>query len=130
MLLDAFEIFTQAASNPNVASATHSDYKGHTTIKTLGATDPIGCSWGATVPDGNPGRASDVFMTQDSKILRQVPFGHTSKVDKGFICDNEAAKEGAISTGPRRGFAMQHSNHRSTPLRHKRLATRASLLRT
>ena len=72
----------------------HSDYKKHCTLKELGGTDVIGCPWYGTIPDGNPGRASDVSMTADTKILRQVPFGCTAKVDKGFIVDNIAIAEG------------------------------------
>ena len=94
MLLDAFEIFTQSSSNPNVASALHSDYKKHATAKFLGATDPIGCAWDQSVSDAYPGKASDVFATQDSEILKQVPYGHKTKVDKGFICDNIAIECG------------------------------------
>ena len=107
LLLDAFEIFCEASSNVNVSSSTHSDYKGHTTVKWLGGTDPIGCPWGATVPDGNPGRASDVLVTNDTKILRQVPFGHTCKVDKGFIADNLAAGEGVILDRPQKRLKKQ-----------------------
>ena len=60
LLLDAFELFCQQSSNPNVASSTHSDYKKHCTIKILGGCDPIGCPWAGTgtVPDRYPGRAS------------------------------------------------------------------------
>ena len=67
LLLDAFEIFTQASSNYNVASSTYSDYKKHCTSKFLGGCDPIGCPFDNTVPDANPGRASDVFMIDDTK---------------------------------------------------------------
>jgi len=94
LLLDAFECFSESSSNPNVSSSTHSDYKSHNTVKCLGAVDPIGCSWGATVSDGYPGKASDVNMTKDTKILRQVYCGHTAKVDKGFLVNNIAAAEG------------------------------------
>jgi hypothetical protein len=107
LLLDAFEIFAQSSSNYNVASSTYSDYKGHPTIKWLGATDPIGCPWNMTVPDGNPGRISDVVVTEDTKILQQVPFGHTCKVDKGFIVDNEAALEGVVMDRPQKRLKKQ-----------------------
>jgi len=107
LLLNAFEIFTQSSSNYNVASSTHSEYKKHCTVKFLGGTDPIGCPWAGTVPDGNPGRASDVIMTVDTKILRQVPFGHTTKVDKGFIVDNEAATEGVVVDRPQKKMRKQ-----------------------
>lgn len=107
LLLDAFEIFTQTSSNPGVASSTHSDYKKHCTVKFLGGTDPIGCPWNGTIPDGNPGRASDVIMTSDTNILRQIPFGGTSKVDKGFIVDNDAIAEGVTIDRPQKRLKKQ-----------------------
>ena len=93
LLLDGFETFAQQSSNVNVASSTHSEYKTHCTVTFLGGVDPIGCPWNGTVPDGNPGQISDVMATADTKILRQVPFGHTCKVDKGFIIINEASTD-------------------------------------
>ena len=69
LLLDAFELFCEGSSKsmfPLLRIRT-------TTVKWLGGTDPIGCPWGATVPDGNPGRASDVLVTNDTKILRHTP---------------------------------------------------------
>ena len=59
LLLDAFEIFSQQPSDPNVSSATYLDYKGHSTVKFLGAVDPIGCLHAASVSDGNGGKKSD-----------------------------------------------------------------------
>jgi hypothetical protein len=79
--LDATEIFVQKSSNNNVASSTYSDYKGHETAKFLAACDPIECVWGDCVPDANPGRISDVVLTADTKILRQVYASGTCKVD-------------------------------------------------
>ena len=107
LLLDAFEIFTQASSNYNVSSSLHSDYKKHCTVKFLGATDPIGCPWNGTVPDGNPGRASDVIVTSDTKILRQVPFGNTCKVNKDFTVDNLAAMESIVIDRPQKRLKKQ-----------------------
>mmetsp|Transcript_41361 Transcript_41361/g.86823 ORF Transcript_41361/g.86823 Transcript_41361/m.86823 type:complete len:197 (+) Transcript_41361:1400-1990(+) len=46
-------------------------------------------------------------MTVDTKILRQVPFGHTTKVDKGFIVDNEAATEGVVVDRPQKKMRKQ-----------------------
>ena len=61
----------------------------------------------ATVPDDNPGRINNVMATADTKILRQIPFGHTCKVDKGFIIDNEAAEEGVILDRPQKRLRKQ-----------------------
>ena len=112
LLLDAFEIFTEQSSNSNVSSSTHSEYKKHCTVKFLGAVDPIGCSWAGTVPDGNTGRLSDVIATKDTKILRQVPFGHVVQGDKGFLVDNPAAYEGVDVDRPakRRRKQVQQSD--------------------
>lgn len=104
---NAFEIFSQSSSNVSVASPTHSDYKKHCTIKFFCGTDPIGCPWAATVPNGSPGRASDVMVTKDTQILEQVPFGYTSKVDKGFIVDNDAVAEGVTIDGPQKRLKKQ-----------------------
>jgi hypothetical protein len=95
---DGTEIFCQQSANNNVASATHSDYKGHNTIKFLVFCDPIGCIWDGCVPDGNPGKISDVVATEDTLILRECcPFGSTVKTDKGFLVDNQAAREGVVN---------------------------------
>ena len=107
MLLDACEYFTQESSNPNVAASTHSDYKSHCTVKLSGACDPIGCTWEGSIPDGNPGRKSNVVATEDSKILRQIFFGHTAKADKGFIVDSEAAEEGVLVNRPQKRMCKQ-----------------------
>ncbi|KAL7537895.1 hypothetical protein ACHAXR_008145 [Thalassiosira sp. AJA248-18] len=103
LLLDAFEIFTQASSNPNVSSSTHSDYKKHNTVKFLGGCDPIGCSYAGSVSEGYPGKTSDVFMTEHTNILRKVHFGGTAKVDKGFMVNNIGARLGVdIDRPPKR----------------------------
>eukprot|EP00985_Skeletonema_marinoi_P012615 scaffold6122_cov167-Skeletonema_marinoi.AAC.1 len=82
----------------NVASTTHSDYKKHCTVKFLAACGIIGEVPAEWVPDGRGGRASDVMMTDHTNILRFVPYGHTCKVDKGFIVNLIAAREGVIQT--------------------------------
>ncbi len=102
MLLDAVEIFAQQSSNPNVASTTHSDYKKHCTVKFLAACGLIGEVPAEWVPDGRGGRASDVMMTDHTNILKFVPFGHTCKVDKGFIVNLIAAREGVIVDRPQK----------------------------
>jgi hypothetical protein len=101
------EIFCQKSSNPNVSSATHSDYKKHNTIKFLGAVDPIGCSWNGTTPNGYPGHASDVVATRHSKILQQVPFCYFCKVDKGFLVDNIAVDDGVTIDRPQKRLKGQ-----------------------
>ena len=59
------------------------------------------------MPDPNPGKASDNFMTDETKILQQVPFGGTAKVDRGFLVDNEAAFEGVILDRPQKRLKKQ-----------------------
>jgi hypothetical protein len=102
MLLDAVEIFAQQSSNPNVASTTHSDYKKHCTAKFLAACGVIGEIPAEWVPDGRGGKASDVMMTDHTNILKFVPFGHTCKVDKGFIVNLIAAREGVVIDRPQK----------------------------
>ena len=106
LLLDAFKIFAQQSSNPNVASTTYSDYKGHCTIKFLCGVDNIGCPHAKTVPDGGMGRHADGSMTKESGILKETPFSHSCKTDKGFIIDNDAAAEGVIIDRPQK--QMKH----------------------
>ena len=107
LLLDAFEVFCMESSNYDVASSTFSNYKEHTTIKFLGGCCPIGCPWAGTVPDGFPGRCSDVVATLESGILKQVPFGWFSTCDKGFIVDNLAADEGNYIDRPQKRLKKQ-----------------------
>ncbi|KAL7534641.1 hypothetical protein ACHAXR_006013 [Thalassiosira sp. AJA248-18] len=107
MLLDASEIFVQQSSNTNVASSTHSDYKGHTTVKFLGACDPIGCVPAKFISEDNPGRAGDGLITKHSNILHEVPFGHTVKVDKGFLIENDAAALGVHVDRPQKRLQKQ-----------------------
>ena len=107
LLLDALEVFTQQSFNSHVASATYSDYKKYCTAKLLGGCNPIGCPWWDIVPDANPSKASGNFMTDDTKILQQVPFGGTVKVDRGFLVNNEAAFEGVILDRPHKRLKKQ-----------------------
>ena len=107
LLLYAFKVFTQASSSPNVSSTLHSDYKKHCTAKLLGGCDLIGCTWDQTVTDDNPGKASDAFTTEDTKILRKVPFSHMCKVDKGFIVDNLGVRDGVIIDRPQKQLKKQ-----------------------
>ena len=61
------------------------------------------------IPDGNLGKATDtfIFMTGDTKILRQIPFGCTAKVDKGFLVDNEDAVGGIVIDCPQKRLKKQ-----------------------
>ena len=107
LLLDAFEVFTQQSSNNNVASSVHSDYKQHCTVKFLGGCDNVECTWDGTIPNGNPGRMSDVTVPMYTKILHQVPFGFTCKVGKGFIIDNNTFVEGVVIDRPQKCLKKQ-----------------------
>jgi hypothetical protein len=102
LLLDAFEIFAQQSSNLKVASTTYSDYKGHCTIKCLDAVDTIRCPHAKTVPYVGTSRHADGNMTHETQILKQVPFSHTCKTDKGFLIDNEAMAEGITINHPQK----------------------------
>ena len=128
LLLDVTENFCQSSLNYNVSLATYSNYKGHNTCKTLAGTDPIGCPWGGSVPDSCPGKASDVVMTVDSKILCQVHYGHFTKVDKGFPVENEALAEGIYVDRPQKRLKKQAAPP-WTPRRLRRLGTPASMWR-
>jgi len=64
----------------------------------VGDTDNIGCPHAKTVSADSQGQHADGRMTAESKMFREIPFGFTSKMDKGFI--NKAAHEGAIVDRP------------------------------
>ena len=123
--LDTFEVFTHSSSNKNVASSTYSNYKKHCTAKFLGACDTIGYTWGALVPDAYPGRISDPVLTELTKIMRQVHYGNRCQVDKGFIVENIAMKEGVDIDRP----AKKKKKQKQQSSKRRRLATTVSLLR-
>jgi len=107
LLFDAFEIFAQQSSNPNIASITYSNYKGHCTIKSFGAVDTIGYPHAKTIFDGRTGRHADGSMTHETQILKQVSFSHTCKTDKGFLINNKAATEGIVINRPKKRLRHQ-----------------------
>ena len=107
LLLHAFEIFAQQSLNLNVASSTYSNYNGHCTVKVLGGIDNIGCSHAKTISAGSQCRHADGSMTAESKMLREIPFGFTIKMDKGFIVDNEAVHKGVIVDRPTKRLCHQ-----------------------
>mmetsp|Transcript_19629 Transcript_19629/g.33477 ORF Transcript_19629/g.33477 Transcript_19629/m.33477 type:complete len:201 (-) Transcript_19629:44-646(-) len=59
MLLDATEIFAEAASMKSVNAILYSAYKHHSTLKWLFGCDPIGTVWDDSISDGYPGAVSD-----------------------------------------------------------------------
>ena len=52
-------------------------------------------------------KISDVVVTNDTQILRQVPFGFTCKANKGFFVDNNASTEGAVIDHPQKRLKKQ-----------------------
>ena len=73
----------------------------------VGVVDTIGCPHAKTVPDDETGIRSDGSMTHETQILKQVPFSHTCKTDKGFLIDNEAAAEGVVINRPQNRLRRQ-----------------------
>ena len=58
-----------------------------------------------------------IHMMEVTHISRQVPFGHTAKVDKGFLVDNLAAAEGMHIDRPQKRLRNQIQQSTSHKLR-------------
>ena len=83
-----------------VNSVLYSAYKGHSTLKWLVGSDPIGTVWDESISDGYPGSISDPVATAVTKILEQVPYGFAVEVDKGFLIENDCALLGVLCIRP------------------------------
>ena len=107
MLLDATEIFAEAASMKSVNAILYSAYKHHSTLKWLVGCDPIGTVWDDSISDGYPGAVSDPIQTTVTKILEQIPFGCAVEVDKGFLIENDCALLGIHCIRPMKMLQLQ-----------------------
>ncbi|KAL7484097.1 LOW QUALITY PROTEIN: hypothetical protein ACHAW6_009742 [Cyclotella cf. meneghiniana] len=85
LLLDAVEASGEKSSNNNVASATYSDYKKHTTVKLLAMCNPIGFVWYGIVPNGNSGKISHVVATAEQKFCTKFHLETHSRLTKVFL---------------------------------------------
>ena len=107
MMLDATEIFADTASMKSVNSILYSAYKHHSTLKWLVACDPIGTTWDDSITEGYPGSISDPIQTFITEILKQVPFGWSVEVDKGFLIENDCAWLGIYCIRPSKFLEKQ-----------------------
>ncbi|KAL7516134.1 hypothetical protein ACHAWX_001183 [Stephanocyclus meneghinianus] len=100
MFLDTTEVFADIASLKTVNAILYSQYKHNSTLKFLVGCDPIGTTWSQAISNGYPGAVSDSVVTAISEILKHIPFTAAVKMYKGFLIDNECAKEGLICIRP------------------------------
>lgn len=90
VILDGTEINVEKCKCLRCRILTYSHYKGSNTVKFLVGVSPAGLI--TFISNGYGGRASDKFITMDSKILdKLLPFRDAVMVDKGFYIDEECA---------------------------------------
>ena len=84
-IIDCSETFIQRPQNLRIRAQTYSNYKGHNTVKYLVGMAPHGHVMFISRAYG--GRASDVFITEDSKFLDYLRPGDEIMADRGFTID-------------------------------------------
>ena len=82
IIIDCSEIFTETPSSLDVAAMCWSNYKHHSTIKYLIGITPNGAI--SYVSGGYGGRASDIFIVNNSGFLNFLQPGDQVMVDRGF----------------------------------------------
>ncbi|XP_040065845.1 uncharacterized protein LOC120839601 [Ixodes scapularis] len=85
-IIDCFEIFVDRAQNMLKRGRTYSPYKSHNTAKVLHVIAPNGFIMFISKAYG--GRASDRFITSDSRLLRYLLPGDQILADKGFTIED------------------------------------------
>ncbi len=86
VIIDCFEVYTERPQDLLARAQTWSQYKHHNTVKFL-----IGIfSQGSIIfiSKGYGGRASDVFITEDCGILRNLLPGDVVLADRGFTVED------------------------------------------
>lgn len=88
LVLDCTEVFMQHTGQSEIGKLFWSDYKKHHTVKILVGINSAGRV--AFVSTCKPGKISDKHITDVSKVLKYIPEGWTTMVDKGFLIDDLA----------------------------------------
>ncbi len=106
-IIDCTEIFVQRAKNLKKRAQTFSNYKSHNTYKALYCVAPNGFVMYVSKLFG--GRASDVFITQNSGFGENLLPGDEVLADRGFTIDG-ILPQGVTLTIP--AFTKGHKDRR------------------
>jgi len=82
IIIDCFEIFIERPTSLMARAQTWSNYKKHNTVKFLIGITPQGTI--GFISNGWGGRASDVYITEHSGLLRHLLPGDVVLADRGF----------------------------------------------
>ena len=85
IIIDCFEIFIERPTSLKARAQTHSNYKKHNTVKFLIGITPQGSI--AFVSKGWGGRVSDVYITENCGLLRNLLPGDLILADRGFTIE-------------------------------------------
>ena len=97
-IIDCFEIQIQIPHSPTDQASTYSSYKSRNTVKYLIASTPQGTV--SFISEGYVGRASDLFVVQESGILLLVKPGDLILADRGFTIEDLLGLIGAKLATP------------------------------
>ena len=82
IIIDCSELFIETPSSLDVAAMCWSNYKNHSTIKYLLGITPNGAI--SFLSDCYGGRASDIFIVNNSNFLQHLQPGDQVMADRGF----------------------------------------------
>lgn len=98
VIIDCFEVFCEKPSSLDASSQLYSSYKSHHTTKILIGITPQGTI--SFVSEAYCGRASDKFVTNQSKILDNLRTGDIVMADRGFLVEDEVRIRNASMAMP------------------------------